>query len=224
MRVPERMQAPADLHTPTPSPAPRPQAATKRQQRGLDRMARILDAAVVVFARVGVDRATTNAIAEQAGISPGSLYQYYGDKAEIARAVGARYAQQITESHAAALDGLDLTGASMAEVLDHVLDPIVVFKNAHAAFVPLFTRTDLPESITAPVAAVEAAFTERIAALLRDRNPGAAPADVQDAARTSVLLFRGVVGSLGSTSGDAAQDLAEVKLALAAYFAAKGLR
>ena len=51
----------------------------------------ILDAAVVVFARDGLERATTNAIAAQAGISPGSLYQYFSNREDILSAVTDRY-------------------------------------------------------------------------------------------------------------------------------------
>lgn len=200
-----------------------PDQKVQRRPQGIARMATILDAAVAVFARVGVERATTNAIAAEAGISPGSLYQYFQDKADIARAVGARYAEQVTVAHRAALTGFDIATAPLETVLDRILDPIVEFKDAHAAFALLFARTDLPESIAAPVTAADAAFSERVTRLLSLRNPSADAGAVHRSATTAIMLFRGVVGALGQ-GGDQKGDLAEVKLALRAYLAASGLR
>src|SRR4051812_43963566 len=68
---------------------------TRRQPRGERRIDQILLAAGVVFARVGYERATTNAIAAEAGISPGSLYQFFPNKEAIAGALETRYAEQM---------------------------------------------------------------------------------------------------------------------------------
>ncbi|MER6937932.1 helix-turn-helix domain-containing protein, partial [Nocardioides sp. NPDC000441] len=68
----------------------------KRQARGEERMREIVRAAAVVFAERGPDGATTNAIAAEAGISPGSLYQFFGSKADIARALSEHYAAELS--------------------------------------------------------------------------------------------------------------------------------
>ena len=195
----------------------------RRRRRGVARIEQILAAAVVVFARDGVDRATTNAIAAEAGISPGSLYQFFADKGHIARVLGERYAAEVTELHRAALSGVDAT-TPLPEVLDRILDPIVAFKNTHTAFLALFARPDLPEFLIGPVASVDRAFAERVASILQDRNPYRSSADLRTVADTMISLFRGVVGSLGLASGDADADLAEVKLALLGYLDRKELR
>jgi AcrR family transcriptional regulator len=198
-------------------------AAVRRQRRGVERMEQILDAAVRVFARDGVERATTNAIAAEAGISPGSLYQFFDDKSHIARALGERYAEQVTAAHRLALAGFDHARAPLPVVLDRILDPIVAFKDGHSAFVTLFARPDLPESLVGPAAKVDDAFAGRIAEILRTRNPDRPAAELRTAADTMINLFRGVVGTLGA-GGDPEGDLAEVKLALIGYLEHKGLR
>ncbi len=48
-----------------------------------DRRRRILDAALAEFARNGYERASLNAIIRDAGISKGSLYYYFEDKADL---------------------------------------------------------------------------------------------------------------------------------------------
>ena len=60
--------------------------------------------------------------------------------------------------------------------------------------------------------------------MLRERNPERSVAETTTAAQTMIGLFRGVVGTLGATNGDAESDLAEVKLALLGYLERKGLR
>ena len=54
-----------------------------RQARSADLVAAILDAAVQVLAKEGAQRFTTARVAEKAGVSVGSLYQYFPNKAAI---------------------------------------------------------------------------------------------------------------------------------------------
>ncbi|WP_375389834.1 TetR/AcrR family transcriptional regulator [uncultured Amnibacterium sp.] len=123
-----------------------------RLARGERRAALILEAAVAVFARVGVERATTNAIAAEAGISPGSLYQFFRDKQDIAVALGRRYAAELRAAYETAFEAFDPVAAPLEEVLDRTLDPIVAVKEGNAAFAPMFARPDLPVALTEPVA------------------------------------------------------------------------
>ncbi|MEL7937013.1 TetR family transcriptional regulator [Pseudomonas delhiensis] len=54
-----------------------------RQARSTELVAAILDAAVQVLAKEGAQRFTTARVAERAGVSVGSLYQYFPNKAAI---------------------------------------------------------------------------------------------------------------------------------------------
>jgi AcrR family transcriptional regulator len=57
------------------------------QERSRRTVERIIDAAAVVLAEHGYDAASTNRIAAEAGVSPGTLYGYFADKDEIVGAV-----------------------------------------------------------------------------------------------------------------------------------------
>jgi AcrR family transcriptional regulator len=54
-----------------------------KQARSTDLVAAVLEAAVQVLAKEGAQRFTTARVAEKAGVSVGSLYQYFPNKAAI---------------------------------------------------------------------------------------------------------------------------------------------
>jgi AcrR family transcriptional regulator len=62
-----------------------------QQARSRERLQRVLDAADRVLAHDGAEALTTTRVAEAAGVSVGSLYQYLPDKAAIVEALAARY-------------------------------------------------------------------------------------------------------------------------------------
>ncbi|HEX4250983.1 MAG TPA: TetR/AcrR family transcriptional regulator [Pseudonocardia sp.] len=68
---------------------------TPRQQRSREMVARIIDAAARVLTEHGYDGASTNRIAATAGISSGSLYQYFPNKDAIVTAVLERFSDQL---------------------------------------------------------------------------------------------------------------------------------
>jgi AcrR family transcriptional regulator len=65
---------------------PSPRIASRKQPkqvRSTELVATILEAAVQVLAKEGAQRFTTARVAEKAGVSVGSLYQYFPNKASI---------------------------------------------------------------------------------------------------------------------------------------------
>ncbi len=75
---------------------------------------RIIAAGQTVLLREGYEKASTNRVADEAGISPGSLYQYFPDKEAILAAVVDRYAADLSTQLTAVLaDRLDEPGPSL---------------------------------------------------------------------------------------------------------------
>ncbi|MEU7221569.1 TetR/AcrR family transcriptional regulator [Nocardia iowensis] len=68
---------------------------TPQQQRSRAMVQRIVDAGQAVLIEHGYDGASTNRIAVAAGISPGSLYQYFPGKDAIVTAVIERYNSEV---------------------------------------------------------------------------------------------------------------------------------
>ena len=67
-----------------------------KQARSNDLVAAILEAALQVLAREGAQRFTTTRVAEKAGVSVGSIYQYFPNKASILFRLQADEWQQTT--------------------------------------------------------------------------------------------------------------------------------
>lgn len=85
-----------------------------RQGRARATVEAVLEAAAQILEARGLKGATTNAIAERAGVSVGSLYQYYPDKGALVLALYERHLEQLHAAMDACFreaEGLPLEGA-----------------------------------------------------------------------------------------------------------------
>jgi len=83
---------------------------------------RILAAGRAVVLRDGYGAASTNRIAAEADISPGSLYQYFPNKESVLAAIVERYSADVSERVTASLaDRFDETGPAMVRATLHAL-------------------------------------------------------------------------------------------------------
>src|SRR5438105_1432027 len=67
--------------------APRQRAPGRPSGAGVDIRARLLDAAIACFARLGIAATSLRAIAVEAGVTPAMLHYYFGDKQQLQQAV-----------------------------------------------------------------------------------------------------------------------------------------
>jgi AcrR family transcriptional regulator len=66
-----------------------------QQERSIQRLEAILEAAVALFLEKGVAETTMSEIALRAGVSIGSLYQFFPQKAAVIKALHERFAAQL---------------------------------------------------------------------------------------------------------------------------------
>jgi AcrR family transcriptional regulator len=76
-----------------------------RQARALHKVGLMLEAAMRLIDRDGVERLTTNAVAEMAGVSIGTLYQYFEDKQALLDTLAEREVAALGERLRASLAG-----------------------------------------------------------------------------------------------------------------------
>ena len=101
-----------------------------RQARSHHTVDTILDAAARVLVRDGYAAATTNRIADVAGVSIGSVYQYFPNKDALVAALHARHSRQMQVVMTAVLDGAsgaslrdNISGLVRALVAAHMVEP-----------------------------------------------------------------------------------------------------
>ncbi|WP_410869796.1 TetR/AcrR family transcriptional regulator [Nocardia sp. A7] len=196
-------------------------AEVRRQERGRRRMEQILHAAAQVFGERGYENATTNAIATAAGISPGSLYQYFRNKEELAAALAELYRERLaafgpTFDTAAGPGDLDM-------LLDRVVGPLVEFNIANPGFKALFARADMPTVLREAVDPAHRAIHVRVEALVGAVLPDLAP-DVR--ARCTAVAIQTVRAMMpmivDAPEAERAALADELRLVLRSYLTARG--
>src|SRR5262245_18451911 len=86
-----------------------------RQERARATIDALLTATARILVKEGFDRASTNRIAEEAGVSVGSLYQYFPGKEALVAALIERHIDEMTSLFASAFErfaALPLTEAT----------------------------------------------------------------------------------------------------------------
>jgi AcrR family transcriptional regulator len=117
-----------------------------RQKRGLLRVEAILAVAGVLFAERGYDNVSTNMIAAQAGVSPGSLYQFFPNKEAIAQAYATEVAEQLHRLYDTMLSSEARTQPFQV-FLDTFIDNIVALNRTYPGYLALELGSTLSPSL-----------------------------------------------------------------------------
>lgn len=117
-----------------------PVQGRRRQQRGLRRAEQILDAAEELVGVSGVEAVGMNAVARHAGVSPGTLYQYFPHKQAVMEGLLQRFAEELRADTAIASRVLDgRSGATADSAVDGVLHAVMTFAESRPALLPLLS-------------------------------------------------------------------------------------
>ncbi|WP_229702830.1 TetR/AcrR family transcriptional regulator [Streptomyces albiflavescens] len=136
-----------------------------RQARGERRVEQLLDAVARLLCRTGATVPGTTAIAREAGVSPGTFYQFFADKESVLAALGERLVRELYAAHGplftaehARLPPQRLTDAAFA--------PLLSFQPENPALLMLI-RAELlggvREMLTVRAPAMPAAQRDRVA-------------------------------------------------------------
>ncbi|WAS90883.1 TetR/AcrR family transcriptional regulator [Nannocystis punicea] len=162
------------------------------QSRGQATVDAIVEAAAQILARKGPTAATTNAVAARAGVSIGTLYQYFADRDALLQEIGRRHVAEMQAVLAGALGGID--GLPLPEAVERLVAAIVashrVAPRLHQALHQSLARDHL-DTIDAFEVAVEAMVSRALAG--RDELDLPAPE------LTATVLVRGLGGLIRTT-------------------------
>jgi AcrR family transcriptional regulator len=142
----------------------------RRQSRGLLRTEAILRAAELLFAELGYDKTTTNMIAERAGVSPGSLYQFFSNKEAIASAYAVEAVGRLHQIYDSLLAPpmLDLP---LTAFTDALIDELIAFNRAYPGYFALSLASTLSEPLAHTLKELQAGVQARLNALFTARWP-----------------------------------------------------
>jgi len=188
----------------------------QRRAQGLQRIASILDTAETIFAHMGYDEATTNHIAAQAGISPGSLYQFFSNKEEIAHALAARYTEELQQVYDSVFS-VEAASLPFSLWLDQVIDTLFAFHFAHPAFLVLL-NTPVSSHVTSLTGALPQELQSRFEIGFERRAPTLSPTQRSLSATMSVEFFKAALLLVLQAEEDERRLLVgELKTALRRY-------
>jgi AcrR family transcriptional regulator len=160
-----------------------------RQERSRALVDAILTAASRVLSSVGVERSTTTRIAEQAGVSIGSLYQYFRDRDELLGALVERMVEENLQRFMKDL-GSEAAPAERIETMVHA--GLADFLDRRSFYAPLLMYAPLFSRFPLVIRARKRA-REVLARELRAQSREDAAIDPDVAAFVVVNAFMGVV-------------------------------
>jgi AcrR family transcriptional regulator len=157
-----------------------------RQQRSAETFEAILDAAAQLFGRYGYAATTTNKVAERAGVSIGSLYQYFPNKDALLYALGERHMRQFAGEFRAVLARLREEGPGLEESVRALVQAVADMHRAD----PVMHRLLYDQAPRPPEAARQMRDLQRWAAAEVERHLCRLGVGGPDPALTALLLVQ----------------------------------
>ncbi|MFJ4406383.1 TetR/AcrR family transcriptional regulator [Streptomyces sp. NPDC088910] len=161
----------------------------RRQARGERRVTQLLQAAASVFCALGYTASSTNAIAREAGVSPGTLYQFFPNKEAIAVELGSQLAKEMEATHGRVFT-VENALLPLDEMIDAVAGPFIEFNCANPAFLALIKGPDTPGKVAEGHDELHASLLARLTELLGVRQPSLSTAERTLVAQMSFAMFK----------------------------------
>lgn len=155
-----------------------------------------MEATLQVLVREGYGRLTTTRVAERAGVSVGTLYQYFPDKRSLVMALKQRYFDLMLDAIGRA--NHDHAGASPEIVLRAALAELIAVKRENLAL-SLALREPLAEPEASGIMAeLMGRFVDQLVGMLTPAFPGRA--DLRQRAAVLVAMVDGAFGHAVATA------------------------
>ncbi|MGY6704821.1 TetR/AcrR family transcriptional regulator [Roseinatronobacter sp.] len=197
---------------PSPPPTALQPRKTPAQSRSRVTVEAIYEATIQVLLRGGMNALTTTHVAERAGVSVGTMYQYFPNKQALVYALNARYLDALAARIEATCR--EQSGAPLAQMVEALIQTYWTAKTE---------RADVTHALYRSVAelnndALVHAFAERVDRATTQMFSGACDAVFTDASRTNLALVTVIYGTVrnGFERGLSDQEAADLRQDLTA--------
>ncbi len=153
-------------------------------------------AALRIFREVGYHRTRMADIAQAADVGKGTLYEYFGDKADILRFVFDHYFAAFKEGAAHALQGAGSPGARLLALVQFALDHVAEWEDHCAVYVDYFGAARVGDTKLFSLGEIYEEFGSMLRALIEEaRRTGEISGEVDPSTTAELLLsiYDGVV-------------------------------
>ncbi len=152
----------------------RPSAVRRKplQARSQERVNRILEVAQALFLAEGYGATTTNAIAAQAKVPIGSLYQFFPDKAAILQALAVQHTKRFRQYLTVLLDTAEVAALPLSEYVERMIDATEQFFMENPGYHAIFmvAQGTMPE-LNEIDQALDMQLIQDLSAVFAQRNP-----------------------------------------------------
>jgi AcrR family transcriptional regulator len=179
----------------------------------------VLDAAVALIEREGVERATTRRIALAAGVSIGAVYEYFPNKESIVLHLGTNWLRRIREI----VEALHPSRSAIPDLLGYLNrmlgDVERLYRDQPGVLAVVRLIGAIPQLREAEKAH-DAAVIASMASAMRQFSPDADPAEVESAASCVIIMSHGVLSAcLVAQTGEAVRLLRMLRVSIYALAA-----
>ncbi len=188
------------------------------QKRSALMVERILAEAARILEEDGIAGLTTNRVAVGAGISVGSLYQYFSSKEDIVRALAAGYAAEITALYDK-LFAEENRALPIEELVARLLDEGLAINGRRSALKRFLLSSDAPSPARATLDEASAAIRGRIVRFIKERTGGRiGEADADRCFRVTISLVKALAGALSDSGGHDEEIVAAYRVIIGQYW------
>lgn len=185
-----------------------------KQLRGQRKVDHILHCAEKLFAEIGFENATTNAIALRADVSIGSLYQFFSSKDAVLEAMADRYLEQTRIAMSKALDSP--RDFKLDVLLTSLLETLIKLQEQRPYFLQCLGRSHLSPVLKRVVENLNEAVAVQVVRLLERSTVEVDPALLRLRARICVetmgALLPLALHAQGRMRGRVTQEIKDVLL------------
>ncbi|HEX5482945.1 MAG TPA: TetR/AcrR family transcriptional regulator [Terriglobia bacterium] len=184
-----------------------------QQKRGQRRVAGLLDAAAGVMAETGYQATTMCAIAERAGSSIGSLYQFFPNKEAVAEELRGQYVKELERLWATL--AREAAALPAGDLVDRLIESQIRFAEAHPAFLALLDAPPTRNTLRR-----RELIRTRIARVILIRKPDMPRSKAFRSAAVVQQIVRGLLTLYArADKGEKSAMLEEFKAVLTGYLA-----